>query len=64
MNAEEKVAWLNAHAGWRKWHVGDDVRWWLCGHVFKAEAVASDFVGDPTCPHCIGSTADDFEKVK
>jgi hypothetical protein len=64
MSAEEKVSWLNAHAGWRKWHIGGDVRCALCGHVFKAERAAADFVGEPTCPHCISSTVADFKKVK
>ena len=63
MNSEEKVSWLNAHAGPRKWKVGEDVRCRLCGALFKAERTAIDFVGEPTCPHCIGSTAGDFEKV-
>jgi len=63
MNAEEKVTWLNEHARPRKWRVGEDVHCRLCGVVFKAERTAMDFVGEPTCPHCITSTAADFEKV-
>jgi hypothetical protein len=63
MNAEEKVSWLNAHARPRRWKVGEDVRCLLCGAVFKAERTISDFVGEPTCPYCIASTAADFEKV-
>jgi len=63
MNAEEKVSWLNQHAPRRQWAVGDDVRCRCCGGVFKAERTASDFVGEPTCPHCIGSTPADFEKL-
>jgi formylmethanofuran dehydrogenase subunit E len=62
-NAEEKVSWLNEHDPRRKWAVGDDVRCRGCGAVFKAEKVVTDFVGEPTCPHCIGSTPADFEKV-
>jgi rubredoxin len=64
MNAEEKISWLNQHTGWRKWRGGDSVRCRLCGWVFKAEHTISDDVGAPTCPHCIASTAADFEKVK
>lgn len=64
MNAEEKVSWLNEHAPRREWAVGDDVRCRLCGGVFKAEQTKMDFVGEPTCPHCIASTAEDFVKVK
>jgi hypothetical protein len=63
MDAEEKVSWLNAHARPRKWRVGEDVRCRLCGAVFKAERTVMDFVGEPTCPHCIASTTADFEKV-
>ena len=62
MNAEEKISWLNEHDA-RRWRMGDDVRCRLCGGVFKAERTAQDFVGEPTCPHCIASTTDDFEKV-
>ncbi len=64
MNAEEKISWLNEHTGWRKWCLGDDVRCRHCGMVFKAERTLMDIVGEPTCPHCIASTAADFEKVK
>ena len=64
MNAEEKISWLNDHAGWRRWRAGDAVRCRLCGHVFKAEQTASDIVGEPTCPHCISSTVSNFENVK
>ena len=64
MNAEEKISWLNAHVGWRKWRAGDAVRCRLCGHVFKAEQTTSDIFGEPTCPHCLSSMAADFEKVK
>jgi len=63
MNAEEKVSWLNERARPRRWKVGEDVRCCGCGAVFKAERTAMDFVGEPTCPHCITSTAADFEKV-
>lgn len=62
MNAAEKVSWLNAHARPRKWRVGENVRCRLCGAVFKAEQTAQDIVGEPTCSHCIASTAADFEK--
>jgi predicted RNA-binding Zn-ribbon protein involved in translation (DUF1610 family) len=64
MNAEEKISWLNQHTGWRKWHLGEMVRCQSCGGEFKAEETAMDFVGVPTCPHCISSTVADFEKVK
>jgi hypothetical protein len=63
MNAEQKVSWLNEYGSLRKWTVGDDVRCRGCGGVFKAERAASDSVGEPTCPHCIGSTPAEFEKV-
>ena len=63
MNAEEKASWLNEHESRRKWAVGDDVRCRLCGGVFKAERTIRDYVGEPTCPFCIGSTPADFEKV-
>jgi len=63
MNAEEKVSWLNAHARPRKWKVGEDVRCRGCGAVFTAERTAMDFVGEPTCPHCIVSTVADFVKA-
>ena len=64
MNAEEKIGWLNAHGGRRKWRAGDLVRCRLCGGTFKAESVAMDLVDEPTCPHCISSTTADFEPVK
>jgi len=63
MTAEEKVSWLNERAPLRRWAVGDDVRCRCCGAVFKAAQTAADYVGDPTCPHCIGSSPADFEKV-
>jgi len=63
MNAEEKVSWLNEHDPRRKWAVGEEVRCRLCGGVFKAERTIRDYVGEPTCPFCIGSTPADFEKV-
>jgi hypothetical protein len=63
MNAEEKVCWLNEHDPLRKWMVGDDVRCRGCGGVFKAERAAIDCAGEPTCPHCIGSTPAGFEKI-
>jgi hypothetical protein len=63
MNSEEKVSWLNEHAPRRQWTVGDVVLCQLCGGVFQAERTASDSVGEPTCPHCIASTAADFEKL-
>ena len=63
MNAEEKVSWLNQHDPYRQWTVGDDVRCRCCDGVFKVERAASDFVGEPTCPHCIGSTPADFVKI-
>ncbi len=63
MNAEEKVSWLNEQDALRRWSVGEDVLCLLCKGVFKAEDVASDFVGDPTCPLCISSTPLDFAEV-
>jgi hypothetical protein len=63
MNAEEKVSWLNAHDPRQKWSVGDAVRCGGCGTVFKSEKTAMEYVGEPTCPFCIGSTPVDFEKV-
>jgi hypothetical protein len=63
MTAEEKVSWLNEYDPLRKWTVGDSLRCCGCGSVFKAEKVIMDFVGDPTCLHCIGSTPDDFKKI-
>lgn len=63
MNAEEQVSWLNGHDPLRKWTVGDGVRCRDCGGLFRAEQVAIDCVGEPTCPHCISSTPADFEKV-
>ena len=63
MNAEEKISWLNAHDPRHKWKVGDVVRCRGCGGKFPAERTAKDYVGAPTCPHCIGSTPAQFEKV-
>jgi hypothetical protein len=63
MNAEEKIAWLNEHDPRRKWAVRDEVRCRGCGGVFKADRTAKDYVGEPTCPFCIGSTPVDFENV-
>lgn len=63
MNAEATVSWLNGHDSRRKWAVGDVVRCRDCGGIFAAERVAMDYVGEPTCPHCIASTPADFEKV-
>lgn len=63
MNVEEKISWLNENDPLRQWSVGADVFCLHCDGVFKAEDVASDFVGDPTCPVCIGSTPLDFAEI-
>ena len=43
--------------------MGDDVYCLHCDAVFKAEDVACDDVGDPTCPLCISSTPLDFAEI-
>jgi hypothetical protein len=63
MNAEEKIAWLNEHDPLHEWAMGDDVYCLHCDAVFKAEDVACDDVGDPTCPLCISSTPLDFAEI-
>ena len=63
MNTEEKISWLNERDPLRQWSVGDDVFCLHCDGVFKAEDVASDFEGDPTCPVCISSTPLDFAEI-
>ena len=63
MNAEERVSWLNENDRLRRWSVGEDVFCLHCHGVFKAEDVACDYVGDPTCPLCISSTPLDFAKI-
>jgi hypothetical protein len=63
MNAEETVAWLNERDPLRQWSAGDDVYCLHCDGVFKAEDVACDHEGDPTCPLCISSTPLDFDEI-
>jgi hypothetical protein len=63
MNAKERVEWLNERDPLRQWSVGDDVFCLHCDGVFKAEDVACDHEGDPTCPLCNSSTPLDFAEI-
>ena len=60
MDASAKAKWLNRVSPTSKWALGDDVFCLHCDAVFKAEDVACDEEGDPTCPICHSSTPLDF----
>ncbi len=60
LSAAERVAWLNEEDPFHQWAVGQDVYCLHCDGVFKAEDVACDREGDPTCPVCHSSTPLDF----
>lgn len=62
MNAEERISWLNQRDPCHIWRIGQQVHCLHCEGVFKAEDVATDSEGDPTCPHCLDSTPIDFHR--
>ncbi len=56
----KRVTWLNELSPTNSWNLGDDVFCLHCDGVFKAEDVACDDDGYPTCPVCHSSTPLDF----
>src|ERR1019366_6789504 len=60
MDPAAKVKWLTRVSPTNRWALGDDVFCLHCDGVFKAEDVACDEEGDPTCPVCHSSTLLDF----
>ena len=60
MPPAKRAAWLNRVSPKDRWAKGDDVFCLHCDGVFKAEDVACDRDGDPTCPVCQSSTPLDF----
>lgn len=60
MNAKQTIEWLNKRDPIHQWSVDDDVFCLHCDGVFKAEDVARDRDGDPTCAVCKGATPLDF----
>jgi hypothetical protein len=63
MKPEAKARWLNEVSPTDSWAPGDDVFCLHCDAVFKAEDVACDDEGDPTCPVCHSSTPLDFHHL-
>jgi hypothetical protein len=63
MNAKESVDWLNERDPIREWSVDADVFCLHCDGMFKAQDVACDSEGDPTCPVCRDSTPLDFHGI-
>jgi hypothetical protein len=63
MDSSAKAKWLNRVSPTSKWALGDDVFCLHCDAVFKAEDVACDEEGDPTCPICHSSTPLDFHHL-
>jgi hypothetical protein len=58
-----RAKWLNRVSPTSKWKFGDDVFCLHCDGLFKAEDVACDDEGDPTCPLCHSSTPLDFHHL-
>jgi hypothetical protein len=59
----QRVAWLDRVSPTNSWAPNDDVFCLHCDAVFKAEDVACDEEGDPTCPLCRSSTPLDFDPL-
>ena len=59
----EKAEWLDEVSPTGSWALRDDVFCLHCDAVFKAEDVACDDEGDPTCPVCRTSTPLDFHRL-
>ena len=60
LNAADRAAWLDGASPTGSWSQGDDIYCLHCDGVFKAEDVACDREGDPTCPLCQSATPLDF----
>ncbi|HZV36803.1 MAG TPA: hypothetical protein VFB72_19655 [Verrucomicrobiae bacterium] len=58
-----RVNWLDDVSPTQSWKLGDDVFCLHCDAIFKAEDVACDTDGDPTCPACQSSTPLDFHHM-
>jgi hypothetical protein len=52
----ERAEWLSDLSPLKSWHVGDDVFCLRCDGIWKAEDVACNNNGDPTCPVCLKGT--------
>ncbi len=63
MDAVSKATWLDSVSPTSSWSLGDDVFCLQCDGIFKAEDVACDSEGDPTCPICKSSTPLDFHHI-
>jgi hypothetical protein len=63
MTPAARAKWLNKVSPTNKWRLGDDVFCLHCDALFKAEDVACDDEGDPTCPLCHSSTPLDFHHM-
>jgi hypothetical protein len=63
MDPGRRAAWLDSVSPTSSWSLGDDVFCLHCDAVFKAEDVACDHEGDPTCPVCKSSTPLDFHHI-
>jgi hypothetical protein len=49
----QRAEWLSDHSPLRNWSVGDDVFCFHCDGIWKAEDVACNDHGEPTCPVCL-----------
>lgn len=63
MEPTARAAWLDSVSPLSSWALGDDIFCLHCDAVFKAEDVACDADGDPTCPLCKSSTPLDFHVI-
>jgi hypothetical protein len=63
MLPKARAEWLNKVSPTGTWKFGDDIFCLQCDAVFKAEDVACDPEGDPTCPLCHSSTPLDFHNL-
>jgi hypothetical protein len=63
MLPSERAKWLTSVSPTSTWEEGDNVFCLHCDGVFKAEDVACDPEGDPTCPVCRASTPLDFHYI-
>jgi hypothetical protein len=63
MESAGRAEWLSQVSPTNVWAFGDDVFCLHCDGLFKAEDVACDNEGDPTCPLCHSSTPLDFHRL-
>lgn len=63
LKPDARAKWLNEVSPTNSWAFKDDVFCHHCDGLFKAEDVACDKDGDPTCPLCYASTPLDFHKL-